>query len=67
MKLQNCDQCQNVRQITHRIKSDILRIEVCYECGVKAEIIQRYGRQNPGAMTITLIEDQRDHLTDISI
>ncbi len=58
MSIKPCAQCGEYKQLTHRIKSQILNMEVCYPCGVHAEIVQGGAGTAPelGAMTITLFE-----------
>jgi hypothetical protein len=53
-----CDHCHEFRQLTHRIKSDVLNMTVCYKCGVEAEIVQTAGG-GAGAMSITLFEEPK--------
>lgn len=50
-----CDQCGEYRQLTHRIKSDILDMTVCYPCGVHAELVQEHA-SGIGQMTISIFE-----------
>lgn len=50
-----CDHCGEIRLITHRIRSEIIKMDVCYQCGLEAERI----RQTPGGdgeLTIQLID-----------
>jgi hypothetical protein len=50
-----CERCYEVKPLTHRIKSEILSLEVCYACGSDAEQVNaRNGKQ--GAMRIQLVE-----------
>lgn len=55
MNTKPCDQCGEYKQLTHRIRSDIMNLAVCYSCGVNAELLQS---PNPGIgnLTITLFE-----------
>ncbi len=50
-----CDQCGQYAALTHRIKSEVLNMLVCYDCGMKAEEVQSAdGRL--GEMRITLLD-----------
>ena len=51
-----CPRCyEETPALTHRVTSDIIRITVCYDCGVEAQLINRRMGKN-GHMTITLVD-----------
>mgnify|MGYP004703796451 CR=1 FL=1 len=54
--IDKCDHCLEWKQLTHRVTSDQLRMLVCYECGINAELIQSTLNHAPaGNMRVTLI------------
>ena len=54
-----CPRCyEEAPALTHRVKSEILNLTVCPDCGVEAELINR-GMGANGHMTITLVEPSR--------
>jgi hypothetical protein len=55
MNQKPCDACHEWKQLTHRVTSEILKMEVCYECGIRAELL-RGDHHCIGDMTITLFE-----------
>lgn len=54
-----CQQCEQFKELTHRVESDVLKMLVCYSCGVSAEIVQGRQAGGAGAMRITLFESPK--------
>jgi hypothetical protein len=54
-----CPRCyEETPALTHRVTSCILRLDVCYDCGVEAELINAKIGHN-GKMTITSLGPTR--------
>lgn len=58
MNQKPCDSCGEWKQLTYRVTSDILKMEVCYECGIRAERLH-FTEHGVGDMTITLFEQRK--------
>ena len=56
MLTKSCDACHEYKQLTHRVRSDILDMTVCYECGIRAELSQSDKPGGIGNMTISIFE-----------
>lgn len=55
MNVGKCSQCLQTKQLTHTVKSEIVDCQVCYTCGIDAELVQ--GRSvGVGSMTVEMIE-----------
>ena len=52
-----CPRCDEEHPVlTHRVKSEILNLTVCPECGIEAELINARMGKNDGHMKITLLD-----------
>ena len=41
MTTQICDRCGEPKPLTYRVRSDILDMRVCWDCGITAKTVKR--------------------------
>ncbi len=59
MNIAKCEQCGEIRELTHHVKSSELDLEVCYSCGVFADVLRSDAGDREGEMTVELVERPR--------